>query len=164
MDLVNIMCVWKRIISSNNSFSSLCLLFFSRTSVIKFCCLPIMYVGASLTKYLEHVEEIRRSKLHYSYVLFTSTIHVHVHVHLCVCIVNNGCTLDFPGHCHFHTDYRYRKDEIFKRLKATTFAQLVSQYNVMGVRMYSTFIIRDRALIVVHIDTGVHVHVNNSSL
>ena len=122
-----------------------------------------MYVGASLTKYLEHVEEIRRSKLRYSYVLFTSTIHVHVH--LCVCIVNNGCTLDFPGHCHFHTDYRYRKDEIFKRLKATTFAQLVSQYNVMNIYGCTyAFIIRDRALIAVHVDTGVHVHVNNSSL
>lgn len=29
--------------------------------------------------------------------------------------------------CIFVTDYRYRKDEIFKRLKVTTFAQLVLQ-------------------------------------
>ena len=69
---------------------------------ISACCL--INPGASQTKYLEHLEEIRRSE----------------YTHTCT------CTYTVWDLMFFLTDYRYRKDEIFKRLKVTTFAQLVS--------------------------------------
>lgn len=41
----------------------------------------------------------------------------------------------------FSKDYRYKRDELFKRLKVTTFAQLVSAFLIMGEQ--DTYIIYD---------------------
>ena len=68
-----------------------------------------------MSKYLEHLEEIRRSKMHY----------IHVHVLSIMTVYMQAYYFILTCHAHF-ADYRYRKDEIFKRLKVTTFAQLVS--------------------------------------
>ena len=46
---------------------------------------------------------------------------------VCVCVCVCVCVLSILLNAlHFIADYKFRKDEIFKRMKVTTFVQLVS--------------------------------------
>ena len=64
--------------------------------------------GASLSKYVEHLEEVKSSEYQcHESMCGLPRLWITVIIYLC-------------------SDYRFRKDEIFKRLKVTTFVQLVS--------------------------------------
>lgn len=68
------------------------------TSIITKCTSYLLLLGSSITSYLERLEEIKKSKPYCSPRVRISGINL---------------------------DYKYRRDEIFRRIKATTFAQLV---------------------------------------